>query len=140
MILERTKDNETLNILIKTVLNKKEIKKLNTISFNKNNLNSGSYFQGSFDTFNANKKNFIQQQNENNFASFNNYKESLEKYKNNDIFEVMDNNIIYEDQEQNNEIDLKLLNKKLKKNNKADLNEDNLYLYSDKEEEKFNNK
>ena len=138
MILERTKDNETLNILIKTVLNKKEIKKLNTISFNKNNLNSGSYFQGSFDTFNANKKNFIQQQNENNFASFNNYKESLEKYKNNDIFEVMDNNIIYEDQEQNNEIDLKLLNKKLKKNNKADLNEDNLYLYSDKEEESSN--
>ena len=142
MILEKSKDNEILNSMIKNILNKKEIKKLNIGNINtssKNNLNSGTYFQGSFGTFNVNKNNNFLNQNDNNFVSFNNNnnKESAEKNKNNDndIFEIMENNIISENKEQNNDLDLKLLNKNKGKNNKIDLNEDNLYLYSDKEEE-----
>ena len=143
MILEKSKNNEILNSMIKNILNKKEIKKLNIGNINtssKNNLNSGTYFQGSFGTFNVNKNNNFLNQNDNNFVSFNNNnnnKESAEKNKNNDndIFEIMENNIISENKEQNNDLDLKLLNKNKGKNNKIDLNEDNLYLYSDKEEE-----
>ena len=109
MILEKSKDNEILNSMIKNILNKKEIKKLNKGNINtssKNNLNSGTYFQGSFGTFNVNKNNNFLNQNDNNFVSFNNNnnnnKESAEKNKNNDndIFEIMENNIISENKEQ----------------------------------------
>ena len=157
MILGRVKENETLYIIINNILNKNEEKDIKIINIDekkmsndfgsKNNLNSGNYFQGSFGTFNANKKNFFHQQSENKFNNNleinNNKKESMEKYNNNEIFEVMDNNIIYESKENNNNnfnnnnIETKPLDKKEENNNKINLNDDNIYLYSDKEEESF---
>ena len=155
MILERAKENETLYIIINNIINKNENKDIKIINIDekkmtndsgsKNNLNSGNYFQGSFGTFNANKKNYFYQHSENkinNNLEINNKKESIEKYNNNEIFEVMDNNIINESKENinnntNNIIETNSLDKKEENNIKINLNDDNIYLYSDKEEESF---
>ena len=155
IILNKSKDNETLNLIIENIFNKnnsdKKIinidEKKSSSEFGiKNNLNSGSYFMGSFGTFNANKNNNYFNKNENDIINSNrnikindnkNYEENNEKYKNNEIFEVMNNNIIYDDN--NKEIDLlkeKNLKKDEEKNIEFDSNkDDNLYLYSDKEED-----
>ena len=155
MILSKSKNNDTLNIIINNIFNQKN-KEIKTFNFDdkkmsndfssKNNLNSGSYFMGSFGTFNANKNNTILQKNENNIINDHNkenngnFEESLEKYKNNDIFEVMDNNIIYDNNKENNILINNQSNKKeeeniLIKGSKGD----NLYLYSDKEEDSIDN-
>ena len=146
MILDKSKDNESLNLIIKNIFDKKneysnkEIKKINlddnqlSSDFGvKNNLNSGTYFLGSFGTFNQNKNNnFENIINMNNNIKINNenYEENKEKYKNNEIFEIMDNNIIdvNKDNEKND-----ILGKKSSNKNKESTM-DNINLYSDKEE------
>ena len=151
MILEKTKSNDVLNKIINNIF-KQDNKDIKIINFeekkmsndfgSKNNLNSGSYFIGSFGTFNANKNNYFFQKNENDIMNNNNNNinnkndESMEKYTNNDIFEVMNNNIIYDNNKENNL--LGKTNSDIKENENLfnkDSKNDNLYLYSDKEEE-----
>ena len=154
MLMEKTKlkNNDALNVIISNIFNGNnkgikvinlEDKKISNDFGSKNNLNSGSNFLGSFGTFNANKNNNFLQKNEINIINDNNkennnnnnFDESMEKYKNNDIFEVMDNNIIYDNNKENNILIQNQSNKKEENPLIKDSKGDNLYLYSDKEEE-----
>ena len=148
MIIEKTKDNDELNSIISNIFSENDsnnirvinsrTKKINVdekiMSGNfgtKNDLNSGSYFLGSFGTFNAHKNNNYFQNNNIN----NKYGEDNEKYPNNEIFEVMNNNIIYDNDKENNIIEKKPSNKKEEKIINSDSKNENMNLYSDKEED-----
>ena len=159
MILDKAKEkeNENLNLIIKNIFkdninnnsnnNNSEINNNNNKNIGNKNINSGYLFLGSFGTFNKNNNNFNDSEknfNENEATkSNNNYNENKEKYENNEIFEVMDNNIIYD----NKENDKNLLEEKkpTKENNKKekiyniDLSEDDLYSDREDIEEENNN-
>ena len=147
-ILNKVKDNESLYIIIKNIFEKKINNSIfslnNEIHRSKNNFEnlkdnnslededfkSGTFFKGSFANLKINKDIYLSKESEN-LGEINNFKD--EKYENKinnnddkmnkdnkEIFEIMNNNIIYKD---NNNLKTKK-NKKKKKIFQIDLSED----------------